>query len=117
MQSQSFAEMTKFPLLDLYDRAQAVAAELSDIGVTTGSVVGVALSRGIGLIVALVAIHEVGAAYLPLDPAYPADRLSYLVDDSKASLVLVDELTATMLPPLKTKIVQFDRTRCTSETT
>ena len=56
----------------------------ADIGVTTGSVVGVALSRGIGLIVALVAIHEFGAAYLPLDPAYPADRLSYLVDDSES---------------------------------
>ena len=94
--------------IDLYNRAQAVAAELSDIGVTTGSVVGVALSRGIGLIVALVAIHEVGAAYLPLDPAYPADRLTYLVDDSKASLVLVDGLTATILPPLKTKILQFE---------
>ena len=94
--------------IDLYNRAQAVAAELSDIGVTTGSVVGVALTRGIGLIVALVAIHEVGAAYLPLDPAYPADRLSYLVDDSKASLVLVDGLTATILPPLKAKTVQFE---------
>jgi amino acid adenylation domain-containing protein len=95
--------------IDLYNRVQAVAVELSDIGVTTGSVVGVALSRGIGLIVALVAIHEVGAAYLPLDPAYPADRLSYLVDDSKASLVLVDGLTVAMLPPLKTKTVQFEK--------
>ena len=95
--------------IDLCNRAQAIAVELSDIGVTTGSVVGVALSRGIGLIVALVAIHEVGAAYLPLDPAYPADRLSYLVDDSKASLVLVDELTAAILPPLTTKTVQFEK--------
>lgn len=95
--------------IDLYNRAQAVAVELSDIGVTTGSVVGVALSRGIGLIVALLAIHEAGAAYLPLDPAYPADRLSYLVDDSKASLVLVDEFTATVLPPLKTTLVQLEK--------
>ena len=95
--------------IDLYNRSQAIAVELTDIGVTTGSVVGVALTRGVGLIVALVAIHEVGAAYLPLDPAYPADRLSYLVDDSKASLVLVDGLTATTLPPLKTKTVQFEK--------
>ena len=95
--------------IDLYNRSQAIAVELTDIGVTTGSVVGVALTRGVGLIVALVAIHEVGAAYLPLDPAYPADRLSYLVDDSKASLVLVDGLTATTLPPLKTKTVHFEK--------
>ena len=95
--------------IDLHHRAQTVAAALSDIGVTTGSVVGVALSRGIGLIVALIAIHEAGAAYLPLDPAYPAERLSYLVDDSKASLVLVDDSTAAMLPALKTKIVPFDQ--------
>ena len=94
--------------LDLYTRAQTLAAQLADIGVTTGSVVGVALTRNISLIVALVAIHEVGAAYLPLDPAYPADRLSYLVDDSKASLVLVDKLTAPVLPSLQTKIAQIE---------
>ena len=94
--------------LDLYTRAQTLAAQLADIGVTTGSVVGVALTRNISLIVALIAIHEVGAAYLPLDPAYPADRLSYLVDDSKASLVLVDRLTAPVLPSLQTKIAQLD---------
>ena len=94
--------------INLYNRTQTVAAGLSDIGVTSGSVVGVALSRGISLIVALVAIHAVGAAYLPLDPAYPSDRLSYLVEDSEASLVLVDGLTAAMLPPLKRKSVQFE---------
>src|SRR5262249_40052190 len=94
--------------LDLYNRAQTLAAQLADIGVTTESVVGVALTRNISLIIALIAIHEVGAAYLPLDPAYPADRLSYLVDDSKASLVLVDRLTAPVLPPLRAKIAQIE---------
>jgi amino acid adenylation domain-containing protein len=94
--------------LELYTRAQTLAAQLADTGVTTGSVVGVALTRNIGLIVALIAIHELGAAYLPLDPAYPADRLSYLVDDSKASLVLVDKLTAQALPSLPTKMAQIE---------
>lgn len=94
--------------LELYTRAQTLAAQLADIGVKAGTVVGVALTRNISLIVALIAIHEVGAAYLPLDPAYPADRLSYLVDDSKASLVLVDKLTATALPPLPTNIEQIE---------
>lgn len=93
---------------ELYTRAQTLAAQLADAGVTTGSVVGVALTRNIGLIVALIAIHELGAAYLPLDPAYPADRLSYLVDDSKASLVLVDKLTAPVLPSLPAKMAQID---------
>jgi len=95
--------------LDLYTRAQTLAAQLADIGIATGSVVGVALTRNISLIIALVAIHELGAAYLPLDPAYPADRLSYLVDDSKASLVLVDRLTASAMPSLQTKIAQLEQ--------
>jgi amino acid adenylation domain-containing protein len=94
--------------LALYTRARALAAQLAEIGVTTGSVVGVALARNVNLIVALVAIHEVGAAYLPLDPAYPADRLSYLVDDSKASLVLVDKLTAPALPAVPARIARLE---------
>lgn len=94
--------------LELHRRAQTLAAQLADIGVTPRSVVGVALTRNIGLIVALIAVHELGAAYLPLDPAYPADRLSYLVGDSNASLVLVDRLTAPVLPPLPAKMAQID---------
>jgi len=101
--------------LELHTRARTLAAQLADTGVTTGSVVGVALTRNISLIVVLIAIHEVGAAYLPLDPAYPADRLSYLVDDSKASLVLVDKLTAPTLPPLPTNIAQIEETERTPE--
>ena len=102
--------------IDLYNRAQTVAAGLSDIGVTTGSVVGVALTRGIGLIVALVAIHEVGAAYLPLDPAYPADRLSYLVDDSKASLVLVDRSHGDDITAAENENRAIRGISCSSET-
>lgn len=98
----------RITFLDLHTRSQTLAAQLADIGVTAGSVVGVALTRNISLIVALMAIHEVGAAYLPLDPAYPADRLSYLVDDSKASLVLVDKFTAPALRSLPTNIAQIE---------
>ena len=94
--------------LDLHTRAQTLAAHLTDIGVSTGSIVGVALTRNISLIVALIAIHELGAAYLPLDLAYPADRLSYLVEDSNASLVLVDKLTAPLLPPLQVKMARIE---------
>lgn len=94
--------------LDLQTRAETLAAQLADIGVAAGSVVGVALTRNVSLIIALLAIHELGAAYLPLDPAYPAERLSYLVDDSKASLVLVDKLTAPVLPLLPTKMARFE---------
>ena len=98
---------------DLQTRAETLAAQLADIGITAGSVVGVALTRNVSLIVALIAIHELGAAYLPLDPAYPADRLSYLVDDSKASLVLVDRLTAPVLLSLPTKIAPLEELNAT----
>jgi amino acid adenylation domain-containing protein len=94
--------------LGLYNRSQKLAAQLADIGVTAESIVGVALTRNVDLIAALLAVHELGAAYLPLDLAYPADRLCYLVEDSKASLVLVDRLTAPALPSLQSKIAQLE---------
>ena len=55
-----------------------------------GAVVGVSLPRSVELIVALLAVAKSGAAFLPLDPDYPADRLAYMVDDARPATVLDD---------------------------
>ena len=76
------------------DRANRVAGLLRDAGVAPGAVVGVCIPRSLDLAPALLGIWSTGAVYLPLDPAYPADRLNYMVQDSDARFVLTEAATA-----------------------
>lgn len=67
-----------------------LAVRLIDAGAGAGRIIGVSLPRSLELVVALVAVAKTGAAFLPLDPEYPPDRLSYMVDDARPAAVLDD---------------------------
>ncbi|MGJ5203811.1 non-ribosomal peptide synthase/polyketide synthase [Bradyrhizobium sp. HKCCYLR20261] len=75
---------------ELNARANRLARRLVVHGVGPDVVVGVALDRSATMLVALLAILKSGAAYLPLDPDYPADRLSHMLRDSGARLLLTE---------------------------
>ena len=68
--------------------ANRLAWQLRDRGVGPEAMVGVCMERSPAMIVALLAIWKAGGAYLPLDPAYPAQRLAYMVADARPALVL-----------------------------
>ncbi len=72
-------------------QARAVAAALHARGIGAGDVVGLHLSRSPAMLAALLGVLESGAAYLPLDPAFPPQRLQFMLEDSDARLVLVDD--------------------------
>ncbi|WP_036034518.1 non-ribosomal peptide synthetase [Bradyrhizobium yuanmingense] len=72
-------------------RANRLARRLRDRGVGTDIVVGLALDRGVEMLVALLAVLKAGGAYLPLDPDYPPERLAHMLRDSGAALVLTQE--------------------------
>ncbi|UFS85862.1 amino acid adenylation domain-containing protein [Bradyrhizobium daqingense] len=72
-------------------RANGLALRLRDRGVGTDVVVGLALERGVEMLVALLAVLKAGGAYLPLDPDYPPERLTHMLRDSGAALVLTQE--------------------------
>ncbi|MEC3978292.1 non-ribosomal peptide synthetase [Amycolatopsis sp. H20-H5] len=72
-------------------RVETLARALSGRGVRPGDVVAVALPRSIELVVALHAVHRAGAAYLPVDPDYPADRVAFMLADARPTLVLTPE--------------------------
>ncbi|MFD8628019.1 amino acid adenylation domain-containing protein [Streptomyces hygroscopicus] len=75
---------------DVDRRATVLAAELQARGIGPENLVGVCLGRSVEMVVALLGILKSGAAYLPLDPGYPADRLRHMTTDSGAGLWLCD---------------------------
>ncbi|MEW2180815.1 amino acid adenylation domain-containing protein, partial [Streptomyces sp. NPDC005406] len=82
---------------ELNARANQLARLLVGRGVGPEQYVAVALPRSADLVVALLAVLKTGAAYLPVDPEYPADRIAYVLDDARPSLLLTcDELAGRM---------------------
>ncbi|MEV0348342.1 amino acid adenylation domain-containing protein [Nonomuraea sp. NPDC050680] len=79
---------------ELAERVSRLATELAGRGVGHGDIVGLRLGRSIDAVVAMLAIWRTGAAYLPLDPAYPAARLQHMITTSGAHLIVPDDLTA-----------------------
>ncbi|UEM24882.1 amino acid adenylation domain-containing protein (plasmid) [Skermanella mucosa] len=81
-------EDTTLSYADLDARSNRLARHLAGLGVGAETPVGLCLERGAELIVGLLAILKAGGCYVPLDPAYPADRLSWLAEDGGLKLVL-----------------------------
>ncbi|MFF0746374.1 amino acid adenylation domain-containing protein [Streptomyces sp. NPDC004111] len=83
---------------ELSSRAHQLARLLAARGIGPGSVVALALPRSVDLVTGLLAVSLSGAAYLPLDPDYPADRLAYMLEDARPAALVTDSATATRLP-------------------
>lgn len=74
----------------LRERVSRLVKILRDRGVGRGKLVGLCLPRTANMLVAQLAILEAGAAYVPLDPAFPADRLAYMATDAELALLLTE---------------------------
>ena len=79
-------------------RANQLAHELRERGVGPDVLVGIAVERSVEMVVGLLAILKAGGAYVPLDPECPAERLSYMIDDSGIQLLLTQEHLQAALP-------------------
>ena len=75
---------------ELDARANRLAHHLIRLGVRAESRVGIAAERGIGMVVAVLAVLKAGGAYVPLDPQYPADRLAHMIEDAGIVLLLTN---------------------------
>ncbi|WP_197287800.1 non-ribosomal peptide synthetase, partial [Streptomyces apocyni] len=81
-------EDTAVSFADLNARANRLAHELVARGVGAEQFVALALPRSVEWAVALLAVGKAGAAFLPVDPDYPADRIGYMLDDARPALVI-----------------------------
>ena len=75
-------------------------------GVRTDSLVGVCMERSLEMVVALVGVLKAGAAYVPLDPAYPKDRLAFMVADARMPVLLAQRHVP--LPPHEAHVINLD---------
>ena len=88
-------------------RANRLAHDLQHLGVGPESLVGISVPRSLEMIVAVFATLKAGAAYLPLDPSYPADRLAYMLADARPAAILTTRQAAALLPEGTTGKVIF----------
>ncbi|MFB9450293.1 amino acid adenylation domain-containing protein, partial [Dactylosporangium vinaceum] len=79
---------------ELDERSGRLANRLRDLGVGPESIVGLVLERGVGFVVAVLAVWKAGGAYLPIDVQYPAERVAYVLDDARAHTVLTERAHA-----------------------
>ncbi|HEU0080159.1 MAG TPA: amino acid adenylation domain-containing protein, partial [Longimicrobiaceae bacterium] len=79
---------------ELETRAEALAARLRALGAGPDSLVGICMERSAEMVVALLGVLRSGAAYVPLDPDYPAERVAYMLADSGARVLLTQERLA-----------------------
>ncbi|KAB1981752.1 non-ribosomal peptide synthetase [Streptomyces triticiradicis] len=83
-------EKQRLTYRELDDRATAVARSLAEAGVRAGDRVGVCMHRGTDLVVALLAVLKAGAAYVPLNPDYPRERLAFVAEDTGLTTAVTD---------------------------
>jgi amino acid adenylation domain-containing protein len=83
---------------ELNTQAEALAASLRSSGVAPGSFVAICLNRSLELMAMLFAVFKAGAAYIPLDPSYPAERLTFMIDDAKPTVIVVSKETENLFP-------------------
>ena len=92
------SEGERFTYAELNSQANRLAHLLREEGVGPGEVVGVLACRSAALVIGLLAVLKAGAAYLPLDPDQPDERLAFMLADACAGLVLTASLLAPRLP-------------------
>jgi amino acid adenylation domain-containing protein len=101
----------KLTYRELNERANQLAEELRKFGAGPDQLVGLFVDRSIGMVMALLAIVKAGAAYLPLDPLYPPERLRYMLEDSRVPVIVTEQSMREKLPSFVGETILLEDTR------
>ena len=94
---------------ELNRKANQLAHYLKQSGVGPETIVPVCVNRGLDMIVGILGVLKAGGAYAPIDPAYPPDRIKYMLQDTGAQIILTTGVVARILPDLKAmKVIELD---------
>ncbi|MEH2261609.1 amino acid adenylation domain-containing protein [Nostoc sp.] len=89
-------------------RANQLAHYLKSLGVKADVLVGLCIERSLEMVVGLLGILKAGGAYLPLDPEYPTERLSFMLEDAQVSVLLTQQSLQERLPQHQAKLICLD---------
>ena len=93
---------------ELNARANRLARHLRSLGLDRGACAGVCMERSLEFVVSVLAILKAGGTYVPLDPSYPAERLGWMLADTKTEFVLSREAVGGALPK-EARLLDFDQ--------
>ncbi len=96
---------------DLNAQANQLAHHLQGRGIGPEDRVGLYLGRSLDMVIGILGVLKAGAAYVPLDPSYPPERLTYMLEDAGITLVLTQKMLAPNLPSSTAAVVCLDHDR------
>ncbi|MBL0034589.1 MAG: amino acid adenylation domain-containing protein [Flavobacteriales bacterium] len=101
-------ESGTFSYAELYQRSRRIAEVLRAAGAISDQTVGLCLERSPQLIFSVLGILEAGAAYVPIDPTYPADRIALMLEDAQPPVVITDRAHQHLFKGTKAKVLLID---------
>jgi amino acid adenylation domain-containing protein/non-ribosomal peptide synthase protein (TIGR01720 family) len=99
----------RLTLAELNGRANQLAHRLREVGVRPDSLVALCVERGASLVVGALAVLKAGGAYIPLDPSYPRERLTHMLEDAKPRVIIGDRHSSDWFAESSATLVQLDR--------
>ena len=100
---------------ELNRQANQLAHELQKLGVKPGVMAGICTNRSADMLVGVLAIMKAGGAYVPMDPAFPKERLGYMVADARMPVIVTQQRLVAELPPHKAQVICIDAQRAASD--
>ena len=102
-------EESRLTYAELDARANRLARHLRALGVGPETLVGLSMERSLEMLVGVLAVLKAGGAYVPIDPEYPKERLTHMIEDSQAPVLLTQERLIERLPEHRARVVAVDR--------
>ncbi|MEH2128696.1 amino acid adenylation domain-containing protein [Nostoc sp.] len=93
---------------ELNCRANSLAHYLQSLGVKSDTLVGLCIERSLLMIIGVLGILKAGGAYVPIDPEYPQERISFMLEDAQTSILLTQKQLLERLPKQQTQLICLD---------
>lgn len=93
---------------ELNARANQIAHKLRSLDIGPGKLVGICAKRSWRMLAGILGVLKAGGAYAPLDPAYPKDRLAFILEDANAPVLLTEQALQTLQAPEQTRVIYLD---------